>query len=376
MESDLALAPPAPQPPKQKKPAGRKRLMFWLRLALSVGLLGYLLSNIDWQEAVEVFQKAHPAWLLLVLAVMSADRMMAALRWFSLLHGVKHHVPLAVVCRVHFMSSFLGQFMPGVVGMEALRVVAMGRATGHLAMAFASVFVDRVMGVMSLLSLVVLGLVLKPAVLPEQLRWLLLAVTLTLVLGCLAVLTPSLRGLVEKLTPGPLRAKVVPKLRKVYACLDAYRARPGLLLLSYVLAVGVHLLNCTQAFAVGLALGVTVPWWSFYVFTPMVMFAVMMPLSISGLGVREGLYAFFFSHVGMPLEQAVTMGLATMLLVRVASLPGMYFVITTRKDEREALERAAATTDLDRLGPASVEQLDEEQAEGGERKGVASPSGA
>ena len=57
-------------------------------------------------------------------------------------------------------------------------------------------------------------------------------------------------------------------------------------------------------------------------FFPAVLIAQVLPIGISGLGVREGAFVIFLTPLGVPAEQAVALGLLLYLLNLVASLLG------------------------------------------------------
>ena len=57
-------------------------------------------------------------------------------------------------------------------------------------------------------------------------------------------------------------------------------------------------------------------------FVPAVLIAQVLPISISGLGVREGLFALFLHPLGVPRSQAIALGLLLYLLNLVVSLLG------------------------------------------------------
>ena len=71
-------------------------------------------------------------------------------------------------------------------------------------------------------------------------------------------------------------------------------------------------------------------------FLPAVLIAQVLPIGISGLGVREGAFVLFLTPLGVPAEQAVALGLvlyALNLLVSLAGAPA--FAVGGRR--REAL---------------------------------------
>jgi uncharacterized membrane protein YbhN (UPF0104 family) len=75
--------------------------------------------------------------------------------------------------------------------------------------------------------------------------------------------------------------------------------------------------NLLQVFAnvlVARALGVTVSAWVFFTIVPLATAVLLVPISISGFGVREGLYVAIFGQLGVGAALALALSLATYAL--------------------------------------------------------------
>lgn len=337
---------PGPIQPTRPPSNARRWAMRLLRIGFSVGLLSWLVWSIGWEKLVESFRllgDADPWWLAFMLVLMGFGRFLNGIRWYILLKGVEPRVGYGQVMRIFLMSSFLGQFMPGVVGMEAIRVVALGRSISNPALAFASVLVDRLLGFFSLVTVVLVAIWFNPVHLPASVQYGAAIGLVCLIIGSLSLASPRMRAVVDALMPGPIRRKVSPKLHKIYACLDAYRRTPRrvlLVLLLSLLAQGQHV---AEVLTMARALHIThVPWQAFFVFVPIIFFAVMLPFSVSGLGVREAGYVTLFGTVGMTAAEAFALSLCMMIVVRIASLPGLYFVAIARKKVADTIHEAQA----------------------------------
>ncbi len=87
-------------------------------------------------------------WLWLLVPVRAGSRATAA----------GPGVGLGAILHVFFVSTFVGTFLPASVGGDAVRATALGRLGVPLADAVASVFMDRVLGVLGVLAMAVVGL--------------------------------------------------------------------------------------------------------------------------------------------------------------------------------------------------------------------------
>ncbi|HPK71013.1 MAG TPA: lysylphosphatidylglycerol synthase domain-containing protein, partial [Vicinamibacterales bacterium] len=128
------------------------------RLVVTGAVLAYLLSRIDLGASARAMVHVHPVWLLLALALVAADRVVMALRWLLLLRAAGVDAPPGSTLRIFFESSFVGSFLPAGIGADAARAYAIAVRTSHGSQAVASVGVDRLIGLATIVLVGVAGL--------------------------------------------------------------------------------------------------------------------------------------------------------------------------------------------------------------------------
>jgi uncharacterized membrane protein YbhN (UPF0104 family) len=127
------------------------------------------------------------------------------------------------------------------------------------------------------------------------------------------------RGLLERL--GLLRlVRRLGKVEEVYESIHACGLKAIAKALAVSLVLNVMLVGTN--YLVARALGVTISVWYFVLFVPILSVVLMLPISMSGLGVREGAYVYLFGQAGVPTAQALTMSLLIYALRVVAALVG------------------------------------------------------
>jgi uncharacterized membrane protein YbhN (UPF0104 family) len=75
-------------------------------------------------------------------------------------------------------------------------------------------------------------------------------------------------------------------------------------------------------YLVGVALHLSVPLVQFLIFIPIINVISMLPISLGGLGVREGGAIYFFGKAGVDPASALTLSLLWFAVVAFTSLPG------------------------------------------------------
>lgn len=132
------------------------------RAAVAAGLTAYILWRSHPRDVLAALAGAD--WRLIAVAVVLvlADRALMAYRWLALLCIVDRtqRPPLTEIMRIFFVSTFVGTFLPASIGSDAVRAYNMAQLNVRGSDAVASVLMDRMLGVASILVMAAVGLVL------------------------------------------------------------------------------------------------------------------------------------------------------------------------------------------------------------------------
>jgi uncharacterized membrane protein YbhN (UPF0104 family) len=308
---------------KQAKPV----VIFLLKLLVSGGLLAYLLSRVHIEDFVGTFASANFYYIALALAVYFLSQGISAVRWTVLARPLGIRTPFKDMARYYLIGMFFNLFAPSTVGGDVSRVyylvrddeaLAKGRSvtTVHAAM---SVLMDRAIGMVVLVWLGAAGVLLFPQyAIPPAVRKVTLMFALALVIGVL--LTPLLR----RVLPEDGHPFVV-KLRLAFR---SYRLHWHALIGAVLLSVLVHLVQAGMHVVMGRALGLDLPFSFCVIVYPLVGTFAAIPISLNGLGLREGGYLYLLAVIGIGNETGIAFGLLLFLIVVLNSLiGGVVFVL-------------------------------------------------
>jgi uncharacterized membrane protein YbhN (UPF0104 family) len=115
-----------------------------------------------------------------------------------------------------------------------------------------------------------------------------------------------------------------------------YLSRPGLILSTTLLSVGVQVANVLIVWLIGLGIGASVPMSYYWVVVPMVTLLTLLPVSLNGMGIREGGLIVFLAPVGVSGPTAVTMSLLWFAVMAATSLAGGVVYLVGRFPRPEA----------------------------------------
>lgn len=291
----------------------------------------------------------RPAEGALSLFFMGATLFLGALRWHLILRAHQLPVTLGRATEITLVSQFFNAFFLGSTGGDLMKAYYVaGETAEHKAEAVGSVFVDRLLGLASMLAFAAVMMLPNVKLLSQYRRLEVLALIALAMLGGLLLLGAlSFRAGLSRLWPGAhdwLRR--LPKGESVERALVAMRRfgrqRP-LLLRAVGLSMLLNLACVLQVWALARGLELHLPLRALLVLVPIIICIAALPLTPSGLGVRENLYVWTLSvpALGVPAAAALTLSLLAFAGFLVWSLIGGLVYIRFRRAHAPARHRAA-----------------------------------
>jgi uncharacterized protein (TIRG00374 family) len=221
------------------------------------------------------------------------------------------------------VALFLGQFLPAAVGGDAVRAVELGRRTHDAPEAVASVLIDRLVGVVSLVGLAVLAYAAGghsaggPEVVVAETIF---GLSVLIVLGLL--FSARLRGAAARfLEPRAAGGRQLAAGQRFYEALHGYRNHRATLAVVCALALAVQIARVGTIWMLVKGLGLDVPLVEIYAVGPVLFAALILPVSLNGIGVREAVFVSFLRDSTTP-EQAIALGLAFFAVGTATALVG------------------------------------------------------
>lgn len=246
---------------------------------------------------------------------------LSSLRWQRVLGALEVRAKLVQLTRHYLASMFVGNFLPSTVGGDVLRVTRLGSETGDNSRPFASVVLERMSGWIVLPALTFAGLLINPTLREQGTATAVAAgvgiATLAALIGVLfAAAHPAVGGRFTG-TEGWRRFTGA-----IHLGVDRFRREPGLAL--EVIAAGVvyQLSVLVAVFLAGKALDVDVGFTAVLAFFPAVAIVQTLPVTIGGLGVREGALVLFLGPLGVSTQQAISLGVLIYFCTLIVSLVG------------------------------------------------------
>lgn len=284
----------------------RKRTLFILRVVASAVMLAVLLPRVHLSSLIPRNQAAV-GWLAAGLLAWLAGVLLATLRWQRVLDTLSLPEDVPSLLSHALAALFVSNFLPSTIGGDLLRVSRVSASNGNLPGSFASVVIERLSGFVVLPVFTLVALIAQPALLrlgPAS------RICLLLSGGTLAVLVVIL--MVASNPRGRRLAENENWLRfagAVHLGLEKLRQAPAAAATIVGIAVGYQATIVLAAWMAAHALGIPLGWTAAMAFIPVVAMAQVLPISVNGLGLREGALVLLLTPLGVSTGQAVALGL-------------------------------------------------------------------
>jgi glycosyltransferase 2 family protein len=279
----------------------KARILFWLKICVSVALLGYLVTLIDLNHLWQQLLSLDVRYLVLAFVLLLAGIALSARKWQLILRSDRMLMGLPFLIKTYMIGGFISLFLPTSFGGDVYRVVAVRGVNQDLAKSTSSVLFDRLSGFFALVSICIVGYL----ALPGQPYGALVFVFYVLgVAGFLILSSGTTIGFIDA-----SKIEIVKKGVKILRSFQNYRKNPRMLAWVLLLAFAFQFNIVVIIKTYTLALGIEVSFLVLLVIVPLVFLTEVLPISINGLGVRESAFAFFFVMNGLTVEEGVAVSL-------------------------------------------------------------------
>lgn len=315
--------------------------LFFLKLAGTVIFLLWALSRVDdKQSLLENFQLAlrSPYWVAAGIGFAIVSLLASALRWFFLLRAQSIHEPFTYIFRLTLYGSFFNIASLGGAAGDAAKIVLLCRRVPEKKVGVAmSVMVDHVVGFVSsgvIFLVATWGFGVMDKVGDGAGTATFVAATWFQAGGIIGILfslfscTPTMLSLGRRYIPFVTNNRWV---FAITAVLDLYRTGWRhvffALLASFALSVSFYLTFYAGIRSLDQPVGAA----TVMAVMPIVDVITALPISISGLGVRERTFDFLLGKLtGIPTNTAVTASLIGFLFTLFWSLVGGLMIVLAR----------------------------------------------
>ena len=297
----------------------RRRLPGWaslvLRIAATAALMAVVLRGIEWPRLLAILEHCDWRWWFAAFGIGVATQVIAGIRWAFLARPIGFAFPLGTFVWRFFEGQFFSLCLPSSIGGDVVKAYRLSHSTQGRLLAGCTVLADRLTG------LAALGVLAGTAIATKE-----FGLGTAAALGTGAVLLGA-AILAFWLGVGSLDRvlQIIPEqhaARQFLSRLLPYQRQPSLMTRAIGWSLIVQIGGAAAVALVARGLGVVLPLSVWFAVVPLVALAMVLPISINGVGVREGGLAFLLGPSGVSTDQAVAIGLLWFLCTILGGLIG------------------------------------------------------
>jgi len=302
---------------------GRKYLLSLAKVAVTLGVVYWLMSSVDLNMVGRILAQTNPAYLLVSCLILTVVFLIGCVRWRALVGHLGIVIPMRKAVSSYYLGMFFNNFLPTGFGGDVARTIHL-KFHGHgIKPLISSALADRTIGLAVMLLLGGTSLILSPELRIDPDRKLYLAGLIALGLAAGVILFWfSNRLPLESLSRRYQHTRLRRGLIEVVHLLTTYRTALKQVFLAALLSVVMQSLVIVTYYLLARGVGIELSLITFFAFVSMVQVAASLPISLGGLGIREGVLVALLAGVGVDIQLGVALSLLFLLSLWLCSLPG------------------------------------------------------
>ena len=298
-----------------------KSIFTFLRVFVSAALIVILLYIMrgNYNQIGKVLKGTNLFIFTFAFALFIGAVALATLRLKLICEAQEIPIKYPEALSLTFIGYFFNNFLPTTIGGDVVKAYYMSKKTVGKMTSFTSVFVDRAIGLFTMIFMAFAALLFagKDAVSPTV-RYAIYAITLASLLFILVIANKRLAKSFSKILSAFKSLKE--PLKKAYSMINNYKNHQALMLNSLWISVISQLFFFLSLAFLAVSIGFNIPFGEILLKLPIVGMISLLP-SINGLGLREGSTVLLFGPL-IGRENAFAVSILWLLLLFITSIIG------------------------------------------------------
>ena len=306
--------------------------IFLLKALVTAGCLWWLTRYFDYEQVRGTLAGISPLLLIISIMLHFLSFVAGGIRWWLLFRHLGGAIPFRQVWPSYYLGVFYNNLLPSLYGGDIARTARLYAAGMSGSALVSSAFFDRVLGLAAVIGMGIFAMAFSPADIENSVAAGVFGLGLLVVLLVTALV--MLPRWATSLDSG--LGKRWPRLHAVLACFPSFRKAPGLVLTAFGLSVLNQLLVVLVFILLAPGLGVHIPVFQFMVVLMLVFLIASLPISLGGLGAREGAMMSLLLPLGVEPASVIALSMVYLLVLWACTLPGAFMLLLKEPDTRDA----------------------------------------
>jgi len=288
----------------------KKKLVASGKCLLGLGLIIFLLSRVDLKALLNILVSVNLFYLAIVLILSHLSIFLSTVKWKYLLENLDIHGGLSRLFGLYLVGTFFNNFLPTMVGGDLMRSYALCREAKDHSSVIAATFMERLLGMAALVTLLPLILYQQAAIGRYPLLKYFVVIVILCFTGSVFLIfqkTNLFRNIKKRVNTW--LAKIVMLTEKIQHRVHLFLQFKKTLLLSYGISIVFYFTVSGATWAATRSVGIEVDYFYILAIVPVVLLVASIPVSLNGLGITEAGYVIFLGLLGVPAVDALAAAL-------------------------------------------------------------------
>ncbi len=317
----------------------KNRLILLAKLLVTVALLWYLFhtKGVNLKKSIHILSSSNFFYFVISALLLFFGQFICSYRWKVILDAMDVRLPLLKLFQFYLIGMFFSLFLPSIVGGDFVKIFYVKKESNKsISYALASIYLERACGFLFLILYGIFGaLMFKMYITSKELPILLklglnkinivyipiLFLILFIILNII-IFTSMLYKLAIKILDRFNLKHFSEKISIIHEATKIFRKNPSFLVVPLLISAVNIFFVCVENYLIGIGIGIKVSFYAYMIIVSLMATAVMLPISINGIGVRENVFVILFSLLAVDPNHSFSLSVVSFLIVVVTSLPG------------------------------------------------------
>jgi len=299
-----------------------KHVYVLLKFGVSAAALYILSGRINFSEIESVYSDINILYILLSICLYIVAQMLSTLRWSKLVNTEHGYIELL---KIYYIGCFFNNLLPSTVGGDAVKAYYLYRRGGGLHSSMASVFMDRYIGLAALVLIGAVSCIVGiHLIYRTYILWFYPMVVAGFIIGTIIMFRTKW-------------AMFFKQTRKFYESINLYRGMKNVVAECFVISIAVQVLTVLSVYLISRSIQSGAGILECGIFIPLINIITLVPVSVSGVGIREGAFVYLFGLTGVGNEESITISLVWFITVALVNMVGGLFYLTLGSEDKKRI---------------------------------------
>ncbi|MHB8535116.1 MAG: lysylphosphatidylglycerol synthase transmembrane domain-containing protein [Sulfuricaulis sp.] len=315
----------------------KNSILILFKLFITAGLIYWICANADLNTIKQSLSLIAPMQLLGAACLHIGVFALGAGRWWVLLRRAGVSKSFQQIVPSYYLGVFFNNLLPSSMGGDVVRIVHLKMRGLSTRVLVGSAMIDRIIGLTTVVVMATVSIMFSPNMRSNTAYKIFLLILVGLsVLLLWFTLTPVFIRFIEKLVRRYRHTRIRKALLDIIVLCYSYKSAKNIILLAFGITLVMQTLVIMIYYYLGTGIGIQLPLITYFAIIPIVFLATSLPVSIGGLGVREGALVGLLLSANIDIQHAIALAILYLLVLWLSSLPGAIVLLFGNKREQHA----------------------------------------